>query len=263
MSTRLPRVGLSACFFHADPQRPIFKGKTLLYVEESMAHYVAQAGGLPLMIPTAAGAISLEAAVAEMDGLVLQGGSDVCPRSYGEEPLDPRWEGDHLRDLYEISLIRAFRAAGKPILGICRGLQVINVALGGTLFQDITTQLDGAREHRNWDVYDQLKHEIICEPGSWFAKIHGGDSFTVNSVHHQGIKDLAPDLVVQARSVSDGVVEAISLGPEPKDDDFLVGVQWHPEFQTPEDRDLLSREPILSRFMDAVRRRVEAAHVGS
>ncbi|HEX8830997.1 MAG TPA: gamma-glutamyl-gamma-aminobutyrate hydrolase family protein, partial [Longimicrobium sp.] len=161
-----PRIGLAPCFFHADPQRPVFKGKTLLYLEESLSHWLQRAGALPYMLPTPAGGVTAGELLAQVDGLVLQGGSDVCPGSYGEEPLRPEWCGDSVRDAYEIELVRACMAADKPVLGVCRGMQVLNVALGGTLWQDLATQNPACRTHRDWDVYDALSHDIRIDPDS-------------------------------------------------------------------------------------------------
>src|SRR5439155_25827904 len=148
------KVGISACFFHADAQRPIFTGKTLQYVEQSIAHWVMSQGALAVMIPSPAGDtqrgdVTLEHYAQWLDGLVLEGGSDLWPGSYDETPLKPQWSGDRIRDEYEIALARAFIATGKPVLGICRGLQLLNVAFGGTLLQDIPTQHPGAAKHRD------------------------------------------------------------------------------------------------------------------
>ena len=144
MSTR-QRIGISACFFHPDPKRPIFTGKTLQYVEQSIVHWVQSAGALAVVIPspegpTKRGDVSLADYVELLEGLVLEGGSDMWPGSYGETPLRPEWTGDRIRDEYEIALLRAFVDTRKPVLGICRGMQVLNVAFGGTLYQDISTQ---------------------------------------------------------------------------------------------------------------------------
>src|SRR5438105_3911368 len=117
---RRPRIGISSCFFHPDDERQIFKGKTLLYLEQSMSHWVQSGGALSYLIPTADPDSSVTAAdyAGDLDGLLLHGGADVCPRTYGEEPMKPEWEGDEIRDLYEIELVRAFHDAGKPVLGI-------------------------------------------------------------------------------------------------------------------------------------------------
>ena len=222
------RIGVSSCFFHADPLRPVFKGKTLLYAEESMLDLVGRSGALALMIPRPKGkGPTVVDYVDLLDGLLLEGGSDVCPRSYGEQPLRPQWEGDEPRDRYEIELVHAFHDAGKPVLGICRGIQILNVAFGGTLYQDITTQCPGSFEHRDWDIYDTNRHEVDLAAGSRLDALYGGSSgdgarrVTVNSVHHQAIKDLAPGFVVEAVSATDGVVEAVRR----TDDRFVAAVQ--------------------------------------
>ena len=253
MSARRARIGISSCFFHPDPHRPIFTGKTLLYVEQSMVHWVAAGGALPYPVPTLPdrrqGPIT-DDLVADLDGLLLHGGSDVCPRTYGEEPLRPEWEGDEVRDRYEIELLLRFREAGKPVLGICRGSQVINVALGGTLHQDIASQVATERAHRDADLYDRNRHDVDIVAGSGLAALHPGVTrATVNSIHHQAVKDVGEGLVVEAVSSDDGVVEAVRLsGEDPTD--YVVGVQWHPEFFDPADDGLLDTDPLRREFLE-------------
>lgn len=228
------RIGVSACFFHADPKRNLFKGKTLLYAEESMLRWVMSAGAVPVLLPRAGGALSPEDLLDGIDGLVLQGGSDMSPRSYGEEPVRPEWAGDAERDRYEIDLVRLCLGRGLPLLGVCRGAQVLNVALGGTLWQDIETQHPGRRVHRNWDIYDQHGHEIAFEPGAWLARWYAAAPrpARVNSVHHQGLKEIGRGLRVEARSIPDGVIEAVRYEADGAGArrPFAYGVQWHPEF---------------------------------
>lgn len=253
-AARPPRIGLSANFFHADPTRPVFKNKTLLYVEQSMSHWVASAGALTYLLPTVpdVGA-SISDLVTDLDGLVLQGGADVCPRTYGEEPLRPEWEGDEVRDRYEIELIHRFREAGKPVLGICRGAQMINVAFGGTLYQDISTQVDTELVHRDWEPYDENRHDVELVEGTRLAELYPGvRTATINSVHHQSVKEVGDELVVEARSVVDGVVEALRL--DDRDGSYVAAVQWHPEWVEHRD-DLLPSEPVLRDFLDRARRR--------
>ena len=125
MNPRL-KIGISACFFHADPARAIFTGKTLQYVEQSIAHWVMSGGALAVMIPspigdTRRGDVTLADYATWLDGLVLEGGSDVWPGSYGETPLQERWSGDRVRDDYEKALAAAFIAERKPVFGVCRG----------------------------------------------------------------------------------------------------------------------------------------------
>jgi putative glutamine amidotransferase len=258
MAERL-KIGISASFFHADPTRDIFKGKTLQYVEQSIAHWVQSGGALAVMIPSPEGDTKRTApydppTLADyaqwLDGLVLMGGAGLWPGSYGETALHPKWNGDRIRDEYEIALTKAFVAAGKPVLGVCRGMQLLNVAFGGTLYQDITTQHPGARVHRDASIYDQNLHSVNFVPGTRLAQLYPGtQSATVNSVHHQGIKDLARDFVVEARCPDDGIVEAFRwTGPS-----FVAGVQWHPEFHDWESEHVLNDEAILRDFLAACR----------
>jgi putative glutamine amidotransferase len=243
------RIGISACFFHADPQRPIFKGKTLQYVEQSLAQWVAAAGAMPYVIPSCG--VELERYAADLDGLVLEGGSDVAPESYGAKPLKPEWAGDKVRDTYEIALYRAFTRARKPVLGVCRGLQLINVAHGGTLIQDIQTELPGALVHRNWDIYDQNFHTIRLERGSRLEAIsRAGVAVKVNSVHHQAIRELGAGLAVEARS-EDGVIEAVR-GTQGA---WVHAVQWHPEFHDVRDLTLWDAGPLLMEFLREAEKR--------
>lgn len=246
-----PKIGVSAGFFHADFTRPIFTGKTLQYVEQSLAHWIMSSGALPVMIPspdgeTARGDVTVAHYAAWLDGLVLAGGSDVWPGSYGHEPLRPEWSGDRVRDAYEIALLGAFVDAGKPVLGICRGLQLVNVAWGGTLLQDIGTEQPGALVHRDALRYDANHHEVILEPGSRLAAWLGRERGIVNSVHHQAIRDLGGGLEVEARAATDGIIEAIrGTGPT-----FVAAVQWHPEFRREGDG-TLDDAPLLEAFLDA------------
>jgi putative glutamine amidotransferase len=250
----LPRVGVAACLFHADRSRPVFNGKPLYYLEGSMARWIASGGALVYMVPPAPRGAEATAHVYahDLDGLVLAGGVDVSPTSYGEEPLKPEWSGDAVRDAFEIELARAFHERGKPVFGICRGHQVLNVAFGGTLYQDIVTLVPGARAHRDAEVYDRHWHEIDVAPGGELARVLGvAGRVKVNSVHHQAIKDLAPGFVADARSADDGVVEAAYLPGEA----FVRGVQWHPEFTDRADPSYLDDAPLLRAFLDAAARR--------
>ena len=250
MAERL-KIGISACFFHPDPRRTAAPKKTLLWIEQSTAHWVMSMGALPVMVPspfgdTARGDVGVVEYANWLDGLVMHGGADVWPGSYGEEPLRPEWSGDRARDEYDIALVRAFQAAGKPVFGICRGLQLINVAHGGTLYQDISTQKPGALTHRDADAYDLNFHEVDILPGTRLAQLLGEPRHKINSVHHQGIKDLAPGFVVEATSPDDGVIEAIRhVG-----DTWVAAVQWHPEFHFPS-LGVVDDSPLLRDFLDA------------
>ncbi|HVO06319.1 MAG TPA: type 1 glutamine amidotransferase [Burkholderiaceae bacterium] len=252
MGSRL-KIAISACFFHADAQRPIFSGKTLQYIEQSVAHWVASQGALPVMVPsplgdTSRGTVGFDDYAAWLDGLVLMGGSDMWPGHYGEEPLKPQWAGDRVRDEYETALARAFIARAKPVFGVCRGLQVLNVAFGGSLLQDIATLQPDALAHRSAELYDQLFHTVEFVPGTRLAQLYPGmPRAKVNSVHHQGIKALASDLDVEARCPDDQMIEAVRWrGPS-----YVAAVQWHPEFHKPVEQGVIDDAPILKDFLDA------------
>jgi putative glutamine amidotransferase len=248
------KIGLSPRFLHTAPRELGFRWKTLQYMEQSVAHWLMTAGVLVFMIPSIAGGgllrrgnLRIADYVAELDGLVLQGGADVSPRTYGETAMRREWEGDRVRDLYEIDLLQEFIARGKPVLGICRGLQLINVAHGGTLYQDLALHHPQSGDHHDPDAYDQHFHEIALIPDTALARLYGGlGRARVNSIHHQGIRDLGKDLVGEAVSVPDNVIEAIRWnGPG-----YLVGVQWHPEFHDPANPDLLDGGPLLREFLE-------------
>jgi putative glutamine amidotransferase len=249
------KIGVSTCFFHADPTRPVFKGKTLIYAEQSITHWVMSQDALVMLVPPPidGGSVTIKDLVAELDGLVLEGGSDVAPETYGETALKPEWKGDRVRDLYEQALLREFVAQGKPVLGVCRGAQLINVAYGGTLHQDIETQVPKALNHRNWDIYDQNFHEVEFTPGKALAELYPGvKKGKVNTIHHQALKDLGKDLKVEAVSPQDGMIEAVRLESAT---DWVFAVQWHPEFHDPKDSTLLDSRPILTDFLREVRAR--------
>ena len=236
LASRRLKIGRSAWFSHADPQRPLFTGKTLQYVEQSIAHWIMSAGAMVVMVPcptgeTARGDVTLEHYAEWLDGVVMHGGADVWPGSYGEEPMRPEWLGDRVRDLYDLAVVEAFSQAGKPIFGVCRGLQLINVAFGGTLYQDIETQVPGSQLHRNPPEYDRHYHDIAIVPGSRLEALYPTlDRARVNSIHHQGIKDVAPEFDVEAWSLPDRIPEAIFRKPGTLKS-YIAATQWHPEFQ--------------------------------
>jgi len=247
------RVGLSARLMHQPPAELGFRDKTLQYLEQSVAHWIMSQGALVFMVPTLESAAEVRRAavhvsdyVREIDALVLQGGADVSPASYGEEPLRPEWAGDRVRDLYEIELLWECVIQGRPVLGVCRGAQLINVAFGGTLYQDIATQVPDAIRHVDRAVYDLLAHDIEIEPGSELARLYPvAVGARVTSIHHQSVKRIGNGLVIEARSPTDGVIEAIRYTGAGD----VMGVQWHPEFHLPGESRLLDSGPLLYDFL--------------
>lgn len=251
-------IGLSARLYtpgSAGVELPGVWTKTLHYLEQSAAHWVMSGGAMAVMVPAVdrdsvvlRSDLDLADYARALDGLVLQGGNDVAPQHYGEMPLDPAWCGDPVRDRYETELLRAFIDAGKPVFGICRGLQLLNVAFGGSLLQDIPTQRPQSRSHRETGRYEQHFHRIAFIPGTHLAQLYPQQAEAVtNSIHHQGIKTLAPGFVVEAVCPDDGLIEAIRR-PGPG---YVAGVQWHPEFHRPGDPGPLDDGPILHDFLQA------------
>lgn len=205
---------------------------------EDYLESVRRAGGDP--VEASVGGEAPEHLLARVDGLVLTGGGDVDPVLYGEARHATFQAAETGRDEYEIALARAAVAAGVPFLAICRGMQVLNVAMGGTLFQDIPSQVTGALEHSVPQPRVQIAHEVWVAKGSRLSTLladhmEDGETCHVNSRHHQSVKDVARGFEVTATS-PDGVVEAM----EKKDAPFCVAVQWHPEnfWRTGEFREL-------------------------
>ncbi|HEY6645377.1 gamma-glutamyl-gamma-aminobutyrate hydrolase family protein, partial [Povalibacter sp.] len=226
-------IGLSPRILRHVPRELGFRDKTLQYLEQSMAHCVMRLGAVAVMIPTVEDSsdihrweVATEDYIAELDGLILQGGADLDPTIYGETPTDVLGPTDAVRDRFELELLQGFAAAGKPVLGVCRGMQLINVAYGGTLYQDLEAAGASKFQHRMADLYDAHQHEVQFIEGGWLQSVYGGaKEGRVTSIHHQGVHVLGKDLIVDAVS-TDGVMEAIRH----REYSFMVGVQWHPEF---------------------------------
>lgn len=252
--TRRLRIGISARIQYGDAAQRGYLKKNIYYLEQAFARWLQSAGVLAYLVPDVvdrdSNALSLADYAAELDGLVLQGGTDISPRMYGEAPLRPEWGGDPERDRYELDLLNRFLDAKKPVLGICRGLQVINVALGGTLYQDTATQKPGAHAHYDPTVYDDKYHYVEILPGTRLAALYPGvKQAKVNSIHHQAVKGLGAGLSVEARSLEDDVIEAVRHeGPQ-----YVAGVQWHPEFLHGRGDGVLDAAPLLGEFLQAAR----------
>ena len=205
----------------AQPKAPLIgitcsrsaSGSTLLATTYTEA--VSKAGGVPVVIPTIGTAEEAEAILAKLDGVIFSGGEDISPAWYGEEILNETVHIDAVRDRSDSLLARAALASGKPILGICRGEQLLNVMLGGSLYQDIPTQVPETVGHSG------TTHKIGVADGSVLARLFGTDSLEVNSTHHQAVKDVPSGVTVTAHS-ADGIIEAYEAGQ-------VLAVQFHPE----------------------------------
>ncbi len=193
---------------------------------ESYVQAVSKAGGIPVVIPVGLPGDQIESLTSSLDGIMFSGGGDVETQRYGVESTPKVNTVDPDRDRVEIGLVQNAVTAGLPFLGICRGIQVINVALGGTLHVDIADDIPNSRKHDYYPDWsrDHLAHEVDIQKSSKLASILGTTQTQVNSLHHQAINRLGSELEIVAYA-PDGVVEGVEIPGHP----FGLGVQWHPE----------------------------------
>jgi putative glutamine amidotransferase len=245
------KIGLSPCFMYEDPSRAVFGPKCLTYTENDMIEYLARKNIMPVFLMDLP-EDHLEQIFDELDGILFSGGSDVCPKSYNQDFLDEKkWPGDPVRDAFDFKLMDKSLKRKLPIYGICRGAQIINAYLGGTLYQDIATSFPSSLPHRDPDKYDHVNHAIKFSTGGILEEIYKGvKNPRVNSVHHQSIETLAPKLVLEAISPEDNIVEGFSY--KDMDEQFILAVQWHPEFSHSLGDKVISPEPLMDYFLKKV-----------
>ena len=225
-----PYIGVTASFFENEKNPPLSQQT----VGRDYIRAVLQAGGIPIMIPAMQDETQIEVYAQMVDGLLLPGGEDVCPERYGQEPHEKLGKTSEVRDRTEFALVRRVTELGKPIFGICRGMQVLNVAFGGTLIQDIPSA-DAKYAQHFGDMEHRAKpwHAIMLEQGSRMYRIAGSERMEVNSFHHQAVDVVAPDFKVTAYS-EEGIIEAIEHVSA-----NIWGVQFHPENMAQEDPEFL------------------------
>ncbi|WJQ08778.1 gamma-glutamyl-gamma-aminobutyrate hydrolase family protein [Geobacillus stearothermophilus] len=211
-----------------------FPGYERVYVNNNYVQSVVRAGGVPFIIPIVNDPELIYRQVEQIDGLIVSGGHDVNPILYGEEPLEKQGAVFPERDEFDQVLIKTTIEASKPVLAICRGIQILNVAFGGTLYQDISYKKGAFIKHEQDAGPSVATHTIQIVRGSLLERILGTESLT-NSFHHQAIKDTAPGFKVTAKT-KDGIIEAI----EKEDADFVIGVQFHPEMMVEKNTDMLN-----------------------
>lgn len=221
-----------------------------LYTPTSYTKAIIDAGGLPVMLNITRDEAMIEEYAALVDGVLFSGGDDVDPAAYGEEQ---QWGcGDicPLRDEFEIKLVHTLleKYPDKPILGICRGTQVLNVAMGGTLYQDLKCNQEGCIRHQQQQLSRYASHAANITEGSRLSEIYQGTKAMVNSFHHQAVKDIGNHLVITAYA-NDGVIEGFEMPDHP----YFVGVQWHPE-RLVEHHYHPEHKALFKSFVDACRR---------
>jgi len=238
-----PLIGLTPTLLPPEP-RDSYPGKSLAIVDQAMADRVVAAGGLPVLLPLLTADEDVLALADRLDGLLLTGGVDLDPSSWGS--TDRRFPGQPERDRFELTLLTRVRARRRPVLGICRGHQLLNVAFGGTLIIDIPSDHAGAGLHRDAVRYDTIRHSVSLPEDSFLRNLLDvpTDRIEVNSVHHQAIRQLGDGLLASAWS-DDGLIEAI----EALSDAWTRGVQWHPEWN-PHDP---ARDRLFHSFIAAAR----------
>jgi putative glutamine amidotransferase len=214
-------------------------------VRDDYVRAVERAGALPVVL--APGPLErVGELLGRLDGLLLTGGADLDPSHYGEEPHETVEDVSPERDAFELALSRGALARDTPLLAICRGHQVLNVATGGTLVQDIPSQVEGALDHDPAKERWEPAHDVRILPGTRLREILGTDRVAVNSIHHQSIRAPGQGLVVSACAIGDDVIEAV----EAPGRRFVIGVQWHPEAFWDQPRDF---QPLFAALVQATR----------
>lgn len=201
----------------------MFGDVTRAYVNSNYVQAVLQAGGLPMIIPPYGDIDIIETYARVCDGFLFSGGNDLDPSLYNEEPMKNIGAFSPDLDSVQLMMFRVFEKTHKPILGICRGLQIINVAREGSLYQDIPDQIPESIQHVQKGSRNHEFHKVMIDSQSQLAEIMNLPLVSVNSLHHQSVKKLGNDLKITAKA-SDGVIEAIESS-----DNKIIGVQWHPE----------------------------------
>ena len=225
--------------------RPTRNRGDAYFLLASYMDLVSRSGAMPAILPLVSTLEEARETVGRFDGLLLTGGKDLEPTRYGQTARHPDMLGPPARNASDLYYARAAQERGTPTLGICLGIQVMNVEFGGSLLQHIPEDLPGALEHEeeDEDTYNP-EHAVAVEPGTLLAKILGDGGGPVNSFHHQSVDHVAPGFRVSARS-PDGVIEAIERTDHP----FYVGIQWHPERM----QDAPSTRRLMGAFLDAAR----------
>lgn len=209
-----PKIGIVVCGLQENKQ----------FVTNAYIQAIRYIGGLPLIVPLVKSNPAIEDYVRLCDGFLFCGGADITPLLFGQEPVNGIGETDISLDIFQIRLMKQILITKKPVLAICRGIQILNVACGGTIYQDISLKPGDALNHMQTSTSRRdISHKVTVEPATKLHRIIGGILYT-NSFHHQVLAELGNGLIPSAHT-SDGTIEAVEMPDHP----FVIGVQWHPE----------------------------------
>jgi len=239
-----PIIGISGSILIAEGG--VFTGYQRAYVNHAYVEAVIKAGGIPFIIPFNIDKEITKEQIKYIDGLILSGGHDIFPQLFGEEPRQNIGETFLDRDNFDILLLKTAVDQKKPVLGICRGHQIINVAFGGTMYQDLSYNKDIYIKHSQATKWDRPTHAVEVKENSFLSKIFGKEGL-VNSFHHQIVNKVADGFKITALS-KDGAVEGIE---NISDDKFILGVQWHPESMIHTDKNSVK---LFEKFVERVKK---------
>jgi len=245
-SSDKPAIGITCGRESAEDWAPAAPGRLRDFLFQDYVTAVERAGGLPMILPPTAAVETFVETLSRLDGLLLTGGGDVSPILYGEKRTPEAKGLDQQRDACETAALRDARKRGLPVLGICRGIQIMAVAFGGTLYQDLPSEKEAFSGHWQQATRARHSHRVRVNRGSRLFRILEDACIPVNSRHHQGVKTVPAGFTVSA-SAEDGLVEALEDSAHP----FFLAVQWHPEGTF--DGDAPSRK-IFEAFIHAARR---------
>ncbi len=225
-----PLIGITSDFHKSEDT---FRGPAY-FIGVNYIRAVEEAGGIPLVLPYSSGRKAFKELVGRIDGILITGGCfDINPAFYGERPVDKIGELNEERTRFEIAVTKIALKSDMPLLGICGGEQLITVASGGSLYQDIESQVAGVSSHEQKTPKTEPYHPVMITPGTKLHSILGCEIMNVNSTHHQSVKEVGKGFVINAKA-QDGIIEGI----ESVDHRFVLGVQWHPEFLYQRQREL-------------------------
>jgi putative glutamine amidotransferase len=243
-----PLIGMTMWIAAHDDRREYPTPYTFEFLHRAYAEMIRRAGGVPVLLPNPADPEEVERLVGALDGLLLTGGEDLEPHRFKEDVQTKTLELAPDRDQFEIMAVQQADKIGLPILGICRGIQSLNVAYGGSLYQDLLEQREKpTNNHSRGGLFYRRFHDVTIEKATRLYEIIGDDKIRVSTAHHQAVKDLGRDLQVNAHAPEDRVIEGVEVPGQR----FVLAVQWHPEIMPEDDQ---NTQRLAEAFITAARR---------